>query len=91
MATATEFVLPEKYTDDLKDENGNPMSKRWGLLSPRAVAGRCGGGSRSVTPFSPPHPTPTNMCCVALSLVAAVSSRSARRQLRRQRRQQRRR
>lgn len=28
MATATEFVLPEKYTDDLKDENGNPMSKR---------------------------------------------------------------
>lgn len=30
MATATEFVLPEKYTDDLKDENGNPMSKRCG-------------------------------------------------------------
>jgi len=27
MATAEEFVLPEKYTDDLKDENGNPMSK----------------------------------------------------------------
>lgn len=33
MATATaaaEYVLPEKYTDDLKDENGNPMSKRCG-------------------------------------------------------------
>lgn len=29
MATATEFVLPEKYTDDLKDENGNLMSKRY--------------------------------------------------------------
>eukprot|EP00878_Enallax_costatus_P032994 GHUV01036357.1.p1 GENE.GHUV01036357.1~~GHUV01036357.1.p1 ORF type:complete len:540 (+),score=204.31 GHUV01036357.1:86-1705(+) len=27
MATATEWVLPEKYTDDLKDENGDPMSK----------------------------------------------------------------
>jgi hypothetical protein len=29
MATATEFVLPEKYTDDLKDENGHLMSKRY--------------------------------------------------------------
>jgi hypothetical protein len=28
MATA-EYVLPEKYTEDLKDENGNPMSKRY--------------------------------------------------------------
>jgi hypothetical protein len=27
MATV-EWVLPEKYTEDLKDENGNPMSKR---------------------------------------------------------------
>eukprot|EP00882_Tetradesmus_deserticola_P028572 GHRQ01031837.1.p2 GENE.GHRQ01031837.1~~GHRQ01031837.1.p2 ORF type:complete len:141 (+),score=77.87 GHRQ01031837.1:295-717(+) len=26
MASA-EWVLPEKYTDDLKDEDGNPMSK----------------------------------------------------------------
>lgn len=25
---ASEYVLPEKYTEDLKDENGNPMSKR---------------------------------------------------------------
>jgi len=22
------WVLPEKYTEDLKDENGEPMSKR---------------------------------------------------------------
>lgn len=27
MATV-EWVLPEKYTEDLKDENGNLMSKR---------------------------------------------------------------
>jgi hypothetical protein len=27
MATA-EWVLPEKFTEDLKDENGNLMSKR---------------------------------------------------------------
>lgn len=34
MATAAaEYVLPEKYTDDLKDENGNPMSKRCAIQS----------------------------------------------------------
>jgi hypothetical protein len=32
MATAAEFVLPEKYSEDLKDEHGNPMSKRWGVV-----------------------------------------------------------
>lgn len=45
MATETEFVLPEKYTDDLKDENGNPMSKRWAqqarLLSGYGWSGNC--------------------------------------------------
>jgi hypothetical protein len=27
-AAPSDWVLPEKYTDDLKDENGNPLSKR---------------------------------------------------------------
>jgi hypothetical protein len=38
MATATEFVLPEKFTDDLKDENGNPMSKRLVQAAVRVLA-----------------------------------------------------
>lgn len=75
MATATEFVLPEKYTDDLKDENGNPMSKRCvqAALLP-LPATPCSWSQ--LTHWVPP---------------SAVSSRSARRLHRRPRRQQRRR
>lgn len=75
MATAIEFVLPEKYTDDLKDENGNPMSKR------------CVQAALLPLPLHPlrlgqlTHWVPNR----------AVSSRSARRLHRRPRRQQRRR
>jgi hypothetical protein len=28
MSATTAWVLPEKYAEDLKDENGEPMSKR---------------------------------------------------------------
>lgn len=44
------FVLPDKWSEDLKDESGNPMSKRCGL--PPSAA-----GEKKWLPFACPAAT----------------------------------
>lgn len=67
MATATEFVLPEKYTDDLKDENGILMSKRY------AQQGKCVAHAVGQAPADP----------VSMHAASSRSARRQHRRLRR--------